>query len=278
MDALLLLIPQVTDKHGTGLVLTIMEALVKAQAVHQESAIHGYFLKIHYERKQRSVHSNISSPAHGSSTSHGSSHSSCTTCSATPPSFRERLKRASPPGLPLVPMPCRPYEVKNTFVHCTASSGDDEDNLTHSAPDRLQHTPPAVCEHFIGGVDKETQTKFDECPKEQNDTENDFATNGTPSLVSQILGSWRSEEQPIIQVIDSQIGTLACFGDGDASSISKMNVDDGVLVINGWQSTDISANRMTWHQTEGSLEIKESIIERSSKLKVLIWDRLHCND
>jgi len=57
-----------------------------------------------------------------------------------------------------------------------------------------------------------------------------------------------------------------------------MNVDDGVLVINGWQSTDISANRMTWHQTEGSLEIKESIIERSSKLKVLIWDRLHCND
>ena len=53
MDVVLPLVHKVTAKHGTGLVLGIMEALMKAHAVHQESVAHGYFLKAHYERLGR---------------------------------------------------------------------------------------------------------------------------------------------------------------------------------------------------------------------------------
>ena len=112
MDFLLPSLHAAVNKHGSGLILAILDGVSRAHAVHLETATHGIFVKAHFPNPK-----NYNSSAPGPSRSTTQSPSMCTTSSAPP----------SPVSSPQISrtqfLQCRMQQldldhgVKNTFIH-----------------------------------------------------------------------------------------------------------------------------------------------------------------
>jgi len=61
MDAISPVLQQAVDKHGVGVVLSVIEGLSKAHVASIESARHGLFLKMHYPMDKKSQSSTLTS-------------------------------------------------------------------------------------------------------------------------------------------------------------------------------------------------------------------------
>ena len=152
------------QRHGSGAVLAIMEALVKARSTRIESAPHGCFVKMFFPRKDSRPQGDHTSPERSSSS----------LASSTPPSpclqRDEILDLRPPPGLHAGGVrvdgaskyvevfdmdvadnepersggsvgrrifeddACPVYMIKNTFVHIDDSAGGDDNASSLSAP------------------------------------------------------------------------------------------------------------------------------------------------